>query len=455
MKKIIFLSRFAAILVISGTIMAFSNTSVSGAKAHQTTSQNPNDDSKVLAKRIKDLSDKYNLGELRKELYAVKDRVRVVTKEREAEINSIISKYDEDAKQLTVDFIKEYPKSPYSAVLVAQLTSGKSAAEIEKYLKLLDPSLANDPKVIELNSKVNEMKKTEVGIGAFVSGAHDLSYKVDNNFAGKQHKDVVYLAILSNSNICAFKKDGSVRIIDSKGATVNEFKTEITTPSAITVDKSDNIFVLGSVIEKKTVDVRGKSSQVSTPVGVECQVYNAKGAKIRDMKLSGVVTATGARISQNNLLVADTRGRSIVIFDAETGAKKSAIEKLRTCCGILDFTVRKNNEVLVANLGAFRVEGFDYNGKSIISFGQRGNTIDEFHGCCNPVSVAFLSNGGIVTVEKDPTRIKVYSKEGAKKVEGIDELVKGCAYIPMTVDRNDNLYLASKTDGIVKCKSSK
>ena len=90
-----------------------------------------------------------------------------------------------------------------------------------------------------------------------------------------------------------------------------------------------------------------------------------------------------------------------------------------------------------------------------VSFGQRGNTIDDFHGCCNPVSVAFLSNGGIVTVEKDPTRIKIYSKEGAKKVEGIDELVKGCAYIPMTVDRNDNVYLASKTDGIVKCKSIK
>ncbi len=455
MKKIVFLSRFAAIVMILGTIMAFGNTSVSSTKAQQTTSQSTEDDYKVLAKRKKELSDKYNLTELRKELYAVKDGARVVTKEREAEINSIISKYDEDEKQLTISFIKEYSKSPYSAELVEQLTYGKSAGEIEKYLNLLDPSLANNSKVVELRTKVKRMKKTDVGIGAFVSGASNLSYIVDNNFAGKQHKDVVYLSLLSNNNICALKKDGTVRIVDSKGTLVNEFSTTIKSPTAVAVDKSDNIFVLGSVIGNKTVESRGKSSQISVPVGVECQVFNSKGTKIREMLLSDVVTATGARIFQNNLLVADTRGKSIGIFDVTTGKKKSAIEKLRTCCGILDFTVRKNNEVLVANLGAFRVEGFDYNGKSIISFGQRGNSIDDFHGCCNPVSVAFLSNGGIVTVEKDPTRIKIYSKEGAKKIEGIDELVKGCAYIPMTVDRNDNVYLASKTDGIVKCKSTK
>ena len=86
-------------------------------------------------------------------------------------------------------------------------------------------------------------------------------------------------------------------------------------------------------------------------------------------------------------------------------------------------------------------------------FGQRGKTINDFHGCCNPVNVAYLYNGVNVTVEKDPTRIKVYSKEGAKKIAGISELVKGCTYIPMIVDSKDNLYLASGEKGIVKCVS--
>ena len=131
--------------------------------------------------------------------------------------------------------------------------------------------------------------------------------------------------------------------------------------------------------------------------------------------------------------------------------KRSSIENLRTCCGILDFSIRNNNEVLVANLGAFRVNCFDYDAKPLFSFGQRGNGLDEFHGCCNPVSVDFLSNGGIVTVEKDPTRIKVYSAEGAKKIGGIDELVKGCSHIPVIVDKNNNIYLASNKEGIIKC----
>ena len=107
----------------------------------------------------------------------------------------------------------------------------------------------------------------------------------------------------------------------------------------------------------------------------------------------------------------------------------------------------------MANIGAFRVQSYDFSGNNIIAFGQRGNTIDDFHGCCNPVSVAFLSNGAIVTVEKSPTRVKIYSKEGARQIAGIEELVEGCTYIPMIVDSNDNLYLASAKKGMVKCVS--
>ena len=106
-------------------------------------------------------------------------------------------------------------------------------------------------------------------------------------------------------------------------------------------------------------------------------------------------------------------------------------------------------------MGAFRVQGFDFSGKKTISFGSRGKGINEFHGCCNPVNLKYLSNGAIVTVEKDPTRIKVYSKEGAKQIEGVEELVKGCRYIPVAVDSHDNLYMASEEKGIVKCVSVK
>ncbi|OFY39488.1 MAG: hypothetical protein A2X18_05190 [Bacteroidetes bacterium GWF2_40_14] len=410
----------------------------------------------AVKKQIADLSTEYNIAPLKKELYSRKNADGPISKVREAELNDIITKFNEESEQIYLDFIKKNPKVYYSAVLVNQISKGKKAEDIEQYLSLLGSNLDTLRGITALREKVAEMKKTEVKLDSFITEAHDLAYKVDGDFAGKEHNDIIYLSILSNDNICALKSNGIIKIIDPNGNLVKELKSNISSkPSAIAVDeKTDNIFVLGTIYEQKSVVLRGKTYQVNMPAGVECLVFNTKGKKLREFRLKDLTTATGARVSDNNLLVADTRGRLIGIFNSENGEKKTSIENLRTCCGILDFSIRYN-EILVANLGAFRVNGFDYAGKPTISFGQRGNGIDDFHGCCNPVSVAFLSNGGIVTVEKDPTRIKVYSKEGAKKVEGIEELVKGCAYIPMAVDTKDNVYLASKTGGLVKCIPTK
>lgn len=186
---------------------------------------------------------------------------------------------------------------------------------------------------------------------------------------------------------------------------------------------------------------------------IECTVFNPKGQKQNNFKLAGLKSATGARVLDNKLMVSDCNNKLIGIFDSTTGKETSKITDMRPCCGILDFTVSSKKEILVANLGAFRVQSFDLSGKSIVAFGARGTDVNEFQGCCNPMSVAYLSNGAIVTAEKEPTRIKIYSKEGAKQIQGVEELVKGCAYIPMIVDSKDNLYLASPDKGIVKCVS--
>lgn len=407
-----------------------------------------------LSKLTDELSQKYKATELIEELYARNGRTPVTT-EREAEINELLAKYRDDIVQLKIDFIKSHPKAYYSVILTSQVASGRKAEEIEYFIGLLDPKLAELPVIVKLKEKAAELKETEVSISSYIKDAHNLAYKVDTNFKGADHKDVAYISVFSNNNVCALKNDGTVRIINPQGAIVREFKTNIKSkPTAVAVDKKDKIYVFGSLSEKKSIEVRGKMREIVTPVAVECVIFNSNGSKEREIKLDSIVTATGAKVTDKNILVADTRGRKVAIYDIATGERLSEIKNLRTCCGILDFSVRNDNEVLVANLGAFRVDGFDYSGKNLISFGQRGSKLDDFHGCCNPVSVGFLSNGGVVTVEKDPTRIKVYSSEGAKKIEGIEELVKGCTYIPMAVDGNDNVYLASKTGGIIKCSGS-
>lgn len=418
----------------------------------------------IIGGRINEEDKKYRTG-LEKMAKSMRDKfkadslIKVYLSTKDEATKKEIDKFSVKIRTLFDDYQSEYitqnPASIYSAFLIRQSSSGKSAATIEKELQLLDPIL-NDTRIVsEIREVIESLKTSDVKVDSFTNNAPQRYYSVDKTFKGAGYLDMVYLASLQNDNICALGKDGVVSIFNPKGIKASDFKSEINgIPSAIAVDKLDNIYVFSTITEIRDIETRGKKMKVETPLKVECAVFNVKGERIKLIDLKNIITATGARVSDNRIIVADTKSKMVAIYNAQTGDLISSIDKLRTCCGILDFSVR-NNEILIANLGAFRVNGYDFEGNSTISFGERGTEINQFHGCCNPVSVAFLSDGGIVTVEKDPTRIKVFSKEGAKKIEGIDELVKGCAYIPMTVDSKDNIYLASKSNGIVKCSPAK
>ncbi|MDE5423893.1 DUF4369 domain-containing protein [Ancylomarina sp. DW003] len=378
-------------------------------------------------------------------------RLSTTTKERKTELLKILVKRREE---LIDQYIKENPTSRHAADIVSGRLSGKSAAETEKVIKSLAPALQKNPAIVALLEETLKQKEIELGVDQMMAQASNVFYKVDGKFDGEGLKDVIYLGVFTNNNICALQKDGTVQIIDPKGSVISSFKPELKgAPASIAVDKLNQIYVLSALQKEVTKKVRGRSHKRMVPVGVACVICNEKGEIVNQYDLPSLKTATGARISDDVLLVADYSNKRIAMFDSKTGKAGASIEEMRPCCGILDFAVNAKKEVLVANLGAFRVQGFDFTGKNIVAFGQRGKSLDEFHGCCNPVSVNSLSNGAIVTVEKDPTRIKIYSKEGAKQIAGVEELVKGCSHIPMIVDAKDNLYLASGAKGIVKCVS--
>lgn len=375
-----------------------------------------------------------------------------ISKERRAEVDKIMEDIEKKRKELEFTFIKKNPKSHYAAWLVMVQCSGANVAQKEKLIALLDPSLYSQTYIKEIREKLAQQKNTEVSLEEFVGKASNVAYKVDQGFKGTDLKEVIYLGAFPNNNICALTKDGRVQTISPKGAKVSEFKAELKGEAAsLAVDQESNIYVMDVLVEKVKKKIRGRVMEFSNPIGVECIVYNAKGEKQNYFSCSEIITASGAKVMDGKLLLSDNRKGQIGIFDAKSGKLLSKIEDMRPCCGILDFSVNTNKQLVVANLGAFRVESFDLKGKSLMSFGKRGRDLSSFHGCCNPVSVTSLKNGAIVTVEKDPTQVKIFSKEGAKLIAGIDELVKGCAYIPMTVDGKDNLYLASREKGLVKC----
>ncbi|NOU62072.1 DUF4369 domain-containing protein [Marinifilum caeruleilacunae] len=374
------------------------------------------------------------------------------TDARRKEVEAIMAKIEDERNKIEMDFIKNHPASYYSLYLVWVKSHGSSTSEMKEWLALLDASLKNSTTYNEMIAQLKKMEKTEVSLEDFVKEASNVSYKVDDQYKGTTLKNVVYLGMFSNNNLCALQSDGTILSVNPKGEKVSEFKAGIKGQAAsIAIDKNDNIYVMDVQQEMVKKKVRGRVHSYPNPIGVECTVYNSKGEKQRAFKCEENITASGARVLEGKLLVSDNRGGMIGIYDAQTGKIISKIPEMRPCCGILDFSVNKKNQLVVANLGAFRIQSFDLSGKSLMEFGKRGKSLEDFHGCCNPVSVASLNNGALVTVEKDPTRVKVFSKEGAKQIEGIQELVKGCSYIPMIVDGNDNLYLASGEKGLVKC----
>ncbi len=366
----------------------------------------------------------------------------------EEEVTKMAEERELKVKKAQTDFIKKYPNAFYSGIVAARLTHGMDSKGVEEVLALLDPSL-NTSHVRKLKDQLANSK--DVNISEAIS-ASNVSYKVENTFQGSAYLDVIYMGILSNNHVCALTKEGSIKIIDGAGKQINSFKPAFDiAPTTMAIDGNDDIYIMLPLQKEVTRKFRGKTMKAMETTGYKCAVFNTKGEQIRTMDLDGLKTATGARVANNKLMVADWQNRIIGVFNPKTGAKEAALEDMRPCCMILDFSVNDKNEILVANLGAFRVQAFDMTGKQLLAFGKRGKEVDDFHGCCNPVSVAYLSNGAIVTVEKDPTRVKIYSKDGAKQIEGIEEMVKGCSYIPMIVDADDNLYLASPTKGMVKC----
>ena len=426
-------------MTLTADVKDMANMTVTGSKEHDTYA--------IYQKESNLIREKYK--PIMEKLYKPGN-----TKEQADELMKQLKPQEEEIEALNDKFIKEYPASAHTASLVSRMVSGKSAAETQKMIKGMAPEIQNNSMIVKLLADVAKKAEYEVSIDEMMANVNNVAYKVDTKYAGKELKDIIYLGAFKNGNLCALKKDGTVQIIDANGKLANQFKANLNgQPSSLAVDADNNIYLLCTIQEEVVKKVRGRKIKRMMPKAVECVVLDEKGKEKTKYMLKDVITATGARVVDKNLVIADYRNAKLAMFNKDNGEAGAVMEDMRPCCGILDFNVNAKKEILVANLGAFRVQGFDFTGKKILSFGQRGKTMNDFHGCCNPVSVTSLSNGAIVTVEKDPTRIKIYSKEGAKQIAGIEELVKGCSYIPMIVDGKDNLYLASAEKGIVKCVS--
>lgn len=297
-----------------------------------------------------------------------------------------------------------------------------------------------------------------IGLFALAPAAPGASYKATEKLAAKEITAMISdLSIDKNDTICAVQKNGEVILLDNTGK-ISKFNTGMSNTTTATFGDNDSIYVFSTRTQEREFVNQGRKYKQQVPVGVSCSVFSMDGKKERSFDLKDVKSAKTAKFINNKLLIADMANGQIMVCNPQSGKVEKKIgTQLRLCCGIFHFNLGPNaNSIIVSNLGAFKLEVYSLSGHKTKSFGNRGRTVNDFHGCCNPVSAAMLPNGSILTVEKDPTRIKVYDKNGKKAevVSGVEELVKGCSYIPVAVDSKGNIFLSARTH-IVKCEEQK
>jgi hypothetical protein len=291
-----------------------------------------------------------------------------------------------------------------------------------------------------------------------ISNAAAPAYKVDISFGEKEMKaNPICVSVDAKDQVVVLLNDGTVMLYDTDGKVVGNFKSSMKTPPTTMTLADGKIYLFNTDRSEKTVDFQGKKLKRMVSNGIGCHVYDAAGAKVAEIKLPDAQSAADAHFIGKELAIGDLSKSQILYYEinGSEGKVTRKIDKVfRLCCGIFDFCPGTTpDSLIVANLGAFKVQTFTA-GKKSVEFGQRGSKPDEFHGCCNPVNVGVLTDGCIITVEKSPTRVKIFDKEGktSTKITGLTELVQGCSTIPIAVDSKGSIYLASEEKKcVVKC----
>jgi hypothetical protein len=284
------------------------------------------------------------------------------------------------------------------------------------------------------------------------------NYAVDKELGKGTFTDQIGYIALDSAERLLVPQGSTIMVIDpTSGSTVTSFDSGIKPITSIAAD-AEAIYVLSVKTEQTTREISGKKYKMNTPVGVICKKFDMQGKNEKEISLPEAKSARSARIHKGQLYLADTQARKVLVYNLSTGKKEAEIgNNLRLCCGIFDFCVdQSTGDVLIANLGAFAVQRYTASGQLKNAFGKRGEAEAEFGGCCNPVSVEVLSDGALVTVEKDPSKVKLYDSQGKllASLPGVTKLVEGCGRVPVIRDSKNNIFIAANRDGnvaVIKC----
>ena len=211
----------------------------------------------------------------------------------------------------------------------------------------------------------------------------------------------------------------------------------------------------------------GFSSPVTAlAVGSNGQAYAAAGGAVyRLLRGTGApepwtdlgerAVITSIAVSPNRIYLADAGNRVAAVFDPDArllrfiGRKNKArgIPGLIIPSPYFDVAPAPEGGIWLVNPGRLLVARYTEQGERVSAWGEGGMAIEGFCGCCNPIHIALLPDGGFATSEKGIPRVKRYGPDGA-----FAGVIAGAE----TFDKDeDGLDLAADSEGRVYVLDSK
>ena len=246
--------------------------------------------------------------------------------------------------------------------------------------------------------------------------------------------------------------DKAIRIFAQSGDRLGEIKLD-DTPRCLAVTTDGTIYV-------------GMKDHV--------EVYDAQGQKQASWDSLGKdAILTSIAVSEDNVFVADAGNRIVIRYDTEGSIiiKIGRKDSIRNIPGFVvpspyfDIAVPKDGLLRVVNPGRLRIEAYTLEGDIEFWWGQPSAALEGFCGCCNPVNIAVLPDGGFVTCEKGLVRVKIYNSGGSfvGVVAGPEQFGAGgtskICMLPdecqtsgfdVAVDREGRIFVLDTVDNIVK-----
>ncbi|MHC4119970.1 MAG: NHL repeat-containing protein [Planctomycetota bacterium] len=156
-------------------------------------------------------------------------------------------------------------------------------------------------------------------------------------------------------------------------------------------------------------------------LGDHVEVYGAGNKPLASWRSLGPkAILTSIVVSQDDVFVADAGNRVVVRYDREGNivGRIGTKDPERNVPGFVipsayfDLALSGDGLLRAVNPGYLRVDAYTFDGDFEFSWGHHSVEIDGFCGCCNPVNIAVLPEGGFVTCEKGLVRVKIYDSQG-------------------------------------------